>query len=469
MKVRPDAVVAGPVGARLSLRSRAGTRFMHPGRAAQQGKARCRLHSDVKSTACRSVMHERWQTAAFPSDWQACSARRRRAAACRRSRTGIRPIAATSTSASRATAPGSIRARRSAARNWCGCSRPSCARTPDGYHPGHAGREDAHRGRGRAVHRRAAGCGGRGARRRSSTFTTNVGDETVAGADNPIRVETDPRDERARALCACAQGSGGADRARACSISSPIWPCRARASMRACSACGAAACSFRLGRPRMSERNTGRDRPSHRQRRRRAAAQPPAAEPPALPLMPTRSDYDLNPQNRPQRAARADAGRRAAAASSARSEPHVLFTQRTAHLPRHAGQVSFPGGRADPDDISLVETALARNAGGNRHRAGLRHRRGLSRCLRDRHGLRDPAGRRPAQRRLRAGAAMPTRWRRFSRCRWPSCSIPPTASSNSREWQGRSASFYAFTYEGHYIWGATAAMLVNFGERITAP
>lgn len=38
--------------------------------------------------------------------------------------------------------------------------------------------------------------------------------------------------------------------------------------------------------------------------------------------------------------------------------PRVLLTQRTAHLKKHAGQISFPGGRAEPDDASLVATAL---------------------------------------------------------------------------------------------------------------
>jgi len=37
---------------------------------------------------------------------------------------------------------------------------------------------------------------------------------------------------------------------------------------------------------------------------------------------------------------------------------HVLLTRRTDHLHDHAGQVSFPGGRVDPGDVDLVDTAL---------------------------------------------------------------------------------------------------------------
>ena len=36
----------------------------------------------------------------------------------------------------------------------------------------------------------------------------------------------------------------------------------------------------------------------------------------------------------------------------------VLFTRRTAHLHDHAGQISFPGGRAEPEDLSPHHTAL---------------------------------------------------------------------------------------------------------------
>src|SRR3954466_9541151 len=38
--------------------------------------------------------------------------------------------------------------------------------------------------------------------------------------------------------------------------------------------------------------------------------------------------------------------------------PMLLFTRRTETLSRHSGQVSFPGGRCDPADLSPIETAL---------------------------------------------------------------------------------------------------------------
>jgi 8-oxo-dGTP pyrophosphatase MutT (NUDIX family) len=37
---------------------------------------------------------------------------------------------------------------------------------------------------------------------------------------------------------------------------------------------------------------------------------------------------------------------------------HVLLTRRTAHLRDHAGQISFPGGRAEAHDADAAETAL---------------------------------------------------------------------------------------------------------------
>jgi 8-oxo-dGTP pyrophosphatase MutT (NUDIX family) len=39
-------------------------------------------------------------------------------------------------------------------------------------------------------------------------------------------------------------------------------------------------------------------------------------------------------------------------------ELHVILTRRRADLRRHAGEISFPGGRRDPEDADLKDTAL---------------------------------------------------------------------------------------------------------------
>ncbi len=44
--------------------------------------------------------------------------------------------------------------------------------------------------------------------------------------------------------------------------------------------------------------------------------------------------------------------------TSAGEPPHVVLTRRRADLRRHAGEISFPGGRADPSDADLAATAL---------------------------------------------------------------------------------------------------------------
>src|SRR5258708_19147320 len=49
----------------------------------------------------------------------------------------------------------------------------------------------------------------------------------------------------------------------------------------------------------------------------------------------------------------------------------VLFTQRTSQLRSHSGQISFPGGRAEPEDPGPESTAL--RAAGEWSRLEARH------------------------------------------------------------------------------------------------
>ena len=191
------------------------------------------------------------------------------------------------------------------------------------------------------------------------------------------------------------------------------------------------------------------------------------AEPPVLPLIPKRGDYDLNPQNRP--AEKIDLKPAAVLLPLVlRQEPHVLLTQRTHHLTRHAGQVAFPGGRADANDISLVETALRET----QEETGIDPAFVTVAGFLDAYETGTGYAILPVVGILSDGFALSPHAVEVAEIfEVPLAFLldPGNRQQQSREFQGRMRSFYSFTYEGHYIWGATAAMLLNFAERISAP
>lgn len=39
-------------------------------------------------------------------------------------------------------------------------------------------------------------------------------------------------------------------------------------------------------------------------------------------------------------------------------DPHIILTRRAQHMNTHKGQVAFPGGKHDKEDVTLVDTAL---------------------------------------------------------------------------------------------------------------
>jgi 8-oxo-dGTP pyrophosphatase MutT (NUDIX family) len=191
------------------------------------------------------------------------------------------------------------------------------------------------------------------------------------------------------------------------------------------------------------------------------------SEPPALPLIPKRSDYDLNPQNRP--AEKMDLKPAAVLLPLVlRQEPHVLLTQRTHHLTRHAGQVAFPGGRADANDISLVETALRET----QEETGIDPAFVTVAGFLDAYETGTGYAILPVVGILSDGFALSPHAVEVAEIfEVPLAFLldPANRQQQSRAFQGRMRSFYSFTYEGHYIWGATAAMLLNFAERISTP
>ncbi len=185
--------------------------------------------------------------------------------------------------------------------------------------------------------------------------------------------------------------------------------------------------------------------------------------PPVLPLCPTRSDYDLDPASRPQ-------GELVLLPAAvlfpivARAEPTVLFTKRSEDLSRHPGQVSFPGGRADPQDSSLVVTALRE----------MREETGIAEDFVSVAGFLDvyETGTGyailPVVGLLREGFALAPDTREVAGIFEVPLGFlldPANRQERTAEWKGRLRRFYAFQYETHYIWGATASILVNFAER----
>jgi 8-oxo-dGTP pyrophosphatase MutT (NUDIX family) len=191
------------------------------------------------------------------------------------------------------------------------------------------------------------------------------------------------------------------------------------------------------------------------------------SQPPALPLRPTRSDYDLNPE------ARALAPRQLVPASVllpivARAEPTMLFTRRSEHLRRHAGQVSFPGGGAQDGDASLVDTALRELAEETGIAADFVSVEGFLDVYETVTGYAVL----PVVGLLREGFVVVPDAEEVAQVFEVKLAFfldPANCREHVLEWKGGMRRVYAFEAETHYIWGATASMLVNLAQRLSAP
>jgi len=148
-----------------------------------------------------------------------------------------------------------------------------------------------------------------------------------------------------------------------------------------------------------------------------------------------------------------------------RPDPGLLLTLRPTTMRKHAGQVAFPGGRADPEDADLFETAL-REA---------EEEIGLPRELVDIVGTVD-------RYRTITGYEvtpvvgvippdlifMPQPAEVEDVFEVPLAFVLEAANhiEHSVEWQGHERHFYEMIWEGRRIWGATAGMIVNLGRRM---
>jgi 8-oxo-dGTP pyrophosphatase MutT (NUDIX family) len=152
------------------------------------------------------------------------------------------------------------------------------------------------------------------------------------------------------------------------------------------------------------------------------------------------------------------------------AQPGVLLTKRTAHLNKHAGQVSFPGGRIDPGDES-PEYAALREADEEIALAP-RHVELVGR-LEDYvtgtgYRVTPVLGLLPQGAELEHLALSPSPHEVEAVFSLPlSVVLDPAAPQRRRSHcRGAWREFWVWPHPDHYIWGATAAMLVHLAHRL---
>ena len=158
----------------------------------------------------------------------------------------------------------------------------------------------------------------------------------------------------------------------------------------------------------------------------------------------------------PGRGAGADHPRSAAGHPAHQANRHAVLPRRPGRFPRRAHR---PGrgcrGRRLAGGAGGGRTA-ARPGRGHRAAAGLRHR----------HRFPHHSHRRPAATGLRARARRRRRWRRCSSCRLSVLLDPAAPERRRAQWKGRDREFWVWPHARHYIWGATAAILVHLAHRM---
>ena len=148
------------------------------------------------------------------------------------------------------------------------------------------------------------------------------------------------------------------------------------------------------------------------------------------------------------------------------AEPTVLFTRRTAHLKSHSGQISFPGGRAEPQDPGPEHTALRETY----EEIGL-----LAECIELLGRLGDYHTRTGYRITPVVGLVTPPLVLCPDRNEVEEVFEVPLAflldpgnhQRHSREFQGEMRHFFAIEWGDYYIWGATAGMLVNLQRHLS--
>ena len=143
----------------------------------------------------------------------------------------------------------------------------------------------------------------------------------------------------------------------------------------------------------------------------------------------------------------------------------VLLTQRTAHLRDHAGQISFPGGRVEDEDLSPIHTALRETqeeiglAGEHIEVIGFlpEYRTGTGFRVTPVVALvRPPFELTPDQFEVAEVFEVPLAF----------LLNPENHKRHSLHHRGALRHFFAMPYGDYFIWGATAGMIRSLTERL---
>jgi 8-oxo-dGTP pyrophosphatase MutT (NUDIX family) len=144
----------------------------------------------------------------------------------------------------------------------------------------------------------------------------------------------------------------------------------------------------------------------------------------------------------------------------------VVLTQRTEHLRRHSGQVSFPGGAWEPSDASLKDTALRESY----------EEIGLDPAAVDVLGMMDDVPTVGSDYMVRPYVAQIPYPYEFvpdahevDRIILPPLDLFADVTKRReelRERDGVTYHVYFFDFDGAVVWGATARMLVSLVERL---
>ena len=146
-------------------------------------------------------------------------------------------------------------------------------------------------------------------------------------------------------------------------------------------------------------------------------------------------------------------------------EPEVLLTVRSKRLLQHPGQVSFPGGAVDRSDRSAISTAL-REA---REEIGLDFSQVSPLGFLDRLDTISDYRVLPVVGLVKSSFV----WQPDEREVDEVFTLPLEIATNHRQYaheefvhQGRSYTISSLQWQGHRIWGVTAAILLNLGSRM---